>query len=120
MVKKVLIALTNGPENPEKAVLPFIIANAATVTEAEEVVIMLQGPGVWIAKKGIAEHVLCCKWSLGDLLQKFLEGDGKLLVCSPCLEERKIEQDDIIDEASIAGAVEFLERASESDVVLTY
>lgn len=36
------------------------------------------------------------------------------------VEERKIEQDDIIDDASIAGAVEFLERASESDVVLTY
>ena len=120
MVKKVLIAVTNGPDNPEKAVLPFIIANGAFATDAEEVVIMLQGAGVWLARRGVAEHVLCCKWKLGELLKTFFENNGKLLVCSPCLQEREIEEKDLIEEAVVAGAVEFLERASESDVVLVY
>jgi len=40
MVGKIFIAATNGPDNPEKAVLPFIVANAA-LTTAEEGVIML-------------------------------------------------------------------------------
>ncbi len=120
MVKRVLIAVTNGPDNPEKAVLPFIIANGALTTEAEEIVIMLQGAGVWLAKKGVAEHVLCCKWRLGDLLKNFLEGGGKLFVCSPCLDERDIKEEELIEEAVIAGAVEFLDRASQSDVVLVY
>ncbi len=50
MVKKVLIYATNGPDNPEKAVLPFITANAAFVHDAE-VYVCLAGPGVWLAKK---------------------------------------------------------------------
>ncbi len=119
MGKKVLIAVTNGPDNPEKAVLPFIVANA-TLTTAEEGVIMLQGAGVWLAKKGVAEHILCCKWSLGDLFKNFLDAGDKLLVCSPCLGERDIDEDDPIDEAIVAGGVEFIKRAAESDVVLVY
>ena len=119
MVKKVLIAVTNGPDNPEKAVLPFIVANAA-LTTAEEVVVMLQGAGVWLARKGVAEHILCCKWSLGTLLKSFIEEGGTLLVCSPCLEERDIDEEDLIEPAIVAGGVEFIERAAESDVVLVY
>lgn len=46
MVKKVLIYATNGPDNPEKAVLLFITANAAFVHDAE-VYVCLAGPGVW-------------------------------------------------------------------------
>lgn len=49
-----------------------------------------------------------------------METGGKLYVCSPCLQERGIGEEELIDEAEISGAVDFLNRASDSDVVLVY
>ncbi len=119
MVKKIFIWSMNGPENAEKAILPFIIGNAGFVHDAE-VTICLIGPAVWLAKKGVAEHVMCCKWKLKELMDKFLEQGGKLLVCSPCLAEREIEEDELIDGASITGAVESLELAAEADIDVSF
>ena len=45
---KVAIIATHGPEDPERATLPFVMANAALVMETEAVVI-LQGNGVLLA-----------------------------------------------------------------------
>ncbi len=118
-IKRIMIYGTNGPDNPEKATLPFIIANAGFVHDAE-VIVMLAGPGVWLAKKGVAEHVLCCKWGLKELMDKFFEMGGKLLLCSPCLEERGLKKEDMIEEAEITGAVDALAIAAEADVVLTF
>ncbi len=114
-MKRIFIWATNGPDNPEKAVLPFIIANAGFVHDAE-VIVMLTGAGVWLAKKGVAENVICCKWKLKELMDKFLEQDGKLLVCSPCIAERDIKEEDLIDGVTVTGAVEALELAAEADV----
>ncbi len=119
MVKKIMIWGTSGPDDPEKAVLPFIIANAGFVHDAE-VYVMLAGSGVWLAKKGVAEHVICCKWRLDELIKNFLESGGKLFCCSPCLDEREIKDEDLIEGAKRGAAVEVLEIASECDVVLTF
>ncbi len=118
-IRRIFIWGTNGPDNPEKATLPFIIANAGFVHDAE-VYVMLSGPGVWLAKKGVAEHVLCCKWGLRELMDKFFELGGKLLVCSPCLEERELKKEDLIEEAVVTGAVDALALAADSDVVLSF
>jgi len=96
MVKKVMIWATNGPDNPEKATLPFIVANAAFVHDAK-VYVMLAGPGVWLARKNVPEHVICCNWRLDDLIKNFLESGGELIVCSPCLQEREMAEEDLID-----------------------
>lgn len=118
-MKRIFIWTMQGPENAEKAILPFIIANAGFVHDAEVVVCLISN-AVWLAKKGVAEHVNCCKWRLKDLIDKFLEQGGKLLVCSPCLAEREISEDELIDGASITGAVESLELAAEADVDVSF
>ena len=50
--EKILYIATHGGENPEKASLPFVLANAAQAMEVEAVVV-LQGPAVFLAKKDI-------------------------------------------------------------------
>ncbi len=116
--EKLLIITTHGPDNPELATLPFIVANGAKVLDME-VVIFLQGPAVFLAKKGIMENIKCCKWSLDALVKEFVEAGGKILACSPCLQEREIKEEDLVDFVRPAGAVELLDIASES-IVLTY
>ena len=55
--EKILYITTNGGENPEKASMPFVMANAAMAMDVEAAIAM-QGNSVYLAQKGYAEHVL--------------------------------------------------------------
>lgn len=97
--EKIVYISTNGPENPEKASLPFVLANAAMVMEVETLV-ALQGPAVFLAKKGMLEHVHAAGFSpLKDLVEAFFDQGGKLVVCVPCMQERKIDVAELIENA---------------------
>ena len=48
--EKIIYVTTYGAEDPERASLPFVLANAALVMEVEAVV-ALQGASVFLAKK---------------------------------------------------------------------
>jgi len=117
--EKILVITTHGPDNPELAILPFIIANGATVLDYE-VTISLQGPAVFLAKKDMVENIRCCKWTLSELVKKFIEAGGKILACSPCLQEREIKEEDLLDFVKATGAVDLIDLATKSSAVLTY
>ncbi|MBO8182189.1 MAG: DsrE family protein [Archaeoglobus sp.] len=120
MVGKIFIAATNGPDNPEKAILPFRVANTAFVADPEEVVVMLLDAGVLLARKGVAEHVVYGNWNLKELIKNFLDAGGELLICSPCLEVRGIDESELIDGAVITGGTEFILRAVDAEVVSVF
>jgi len=97
--EKIVYISTNGAENPEKASLPFVLANAAMVMEVETLV-ALQGPAVFLAKKGILEHVHAAGFApLKELVEAFFDQGGRLAVCVPCIQERKIDVADLIEDA---------------------
>jgi uncharacterized protein involved in oxidation of intracellular sulfur len=102
---KLVIITTQAEENPDKATLPFVLGNAALAMDVEATVI-LQSTAVYLAMKGYADHVQAAGFPpLPELLEAFFEGGGRLLVCSPCLQARKIKPEDLIPEgAIIAGA----------------
>ncbi len=94
--EKILYIDTCAGENPEKASLPFVLANAALAMEVDAVVV-LQGTGVYLAKKGYLDNVFAAGLPpLKDLVASFLEQGGKLMVCVPCIKERRIEEADLI------------------------
>ena len=53
--EKIIYVTTNGPESPEKATLPFKLANAGLALDLD-VVIALQGPAVYLAMPGMIPH----------------------------------------------------------------
>ena len=90
--EKIIYILTHAGEDPERASLPFVLASAAQVLEVEAVV-ALQGTAVYLAKKGYLEHVFAAGLPpLKDLVSNYLQEGGKLLVCVPCIRERKIDE----------------------------
>jgi len=98
-VEKIVIFGTHGPEDPERASLPFVLGNAALVMEVE-VVVMLQGTAVILAKAGCYEHVFAAGLPpLKDLVDSFLEQGGTLLICTPCIQERRITKEMLLDQA---------------------
>jgi predicted peroxiredoxin len=97
--EKIVYISTNGMENPEKASLPFVLANAAMVMEVETLVV-LQGPAVFLARKGCLEHVHAAGFApLKELVEAFFDQGGRLAVCVPCIQERKIDVADLIEDA---------------------
>jgi len=97
--EKIIYVTTNGPESPEKATLPFKLANAGLALDLD-VVLALQGPAVYLAMPGMIPHVPDTNTSsLKQMLEVFVESGGRLLVCIPCMEERNLKATDLIEQA---------------------
>ena len=118
--EKIIYIATHGAENPERASLPFVLANAAIAMDVEAVV-ALQGPSVFLAKKGMLQHVHAAGFSpLSDLVEAFLDMGGRLLVCIPCIEERKIDPADLIDKAVPLAGGKLTEEILSANATLVY
>ena len=118
--EKVVIFATHGGEDPERASLPFVMGNAALVMDAEATIV-LQGTGVTLAKKGCYEHVFAAGLPpLQDLVRDFVEQGGKILVCVPCIKERQITPEMLVDEAETTAAGKVITEVIEADAVLNY
>jgi predicted peroxiredoxin len=117
--EKIVFIATHAGEDPERATFPFLMANAAQAMDIEAVLV-LQGTGVYLAKKGYAEHIAVHGLTpLKILAENFVGNGGKILVCIPCLEERNISPDDLIEGAELckAGKVVLEVTSAKSTVV---
>ena len=78
--EKIVLVATHAGEDPERATFPFLVANAAQSMDVEAVVV-LQGNGVYLGKKGYAEGVTFPGLTpLKTLVDNFVANGGKLLV----------------------------------------
>jgi predicted peroxiredoxin len=97
--EKIFLIVTHAGEDPERATFPFVMANAAQAMDVEALV-AVQGTGVYLAQKGYADHISVPGLTpLKTLIDNFIANGGKILVCIPCIEERKISQADLIQGA---------------------
>jgi predicted peroxiredoxin len=87
-----------------------------------DTVVFLSSDGVWAAVKGEAEKINedAPFLPLKDLVDKFLAGGGKLLVCSPCLKKRNVTEDMLVDGAKPAGGATLVEWLSEGSPCVCY
>ena len=104
MSDKLVFVVTHGPENAERASLPFVLAAAAQASGAE-VFLVFQFNGVFLLRKGMIEHVPATGFApLPDLLDVCREGGIRLLACVPCLKERRLAAEDLIDGCELVNA----------------
>jgi len=118
--EKVTIIATHGPDDADRAILPFMMANAALTMDMEAVII-LQGPAVFLGTKACHQHVVAGGLPpLKEQMEIFVNNGGKLLVCTPCTEFRGMTEEMLVDGAElIAGARVIIESTSAS-AVLSY
>ncbi len=118
--RKIIYILTHGEENPEIATIPFILANTAMAMDVTPVII-LQSNSVMLGVKGYADNVHFKEGvSLKQLIENYVDGGNQLLLCSPCVEKRKLSEKDFINGAIIVGAARVNEEVLSSVNVLTY
>ena len=78
--EKIVLIATHAGEDPERAIFPMMLANAAQAMDVEAVVV-LQGVAVYLAKKGYVEHVLAPGLTpLKTLVDNYVANGGTFLV----------------------------------------
>jgi len=118
--EKMVFIATHGPEDPERATYPLVLANSALVLEAE-VTLVLQGSAVLMAKTGCLEHIFAPGLDpLKDLMETFLELGGRIWVCTPCIKERRITKEMLIEGAKPVTSGMVVQACIEADATLNY
>jgi predicted peroxiredoxin len=118
--RKLVFMVTHGPDHPELATIPFVMAGAAASADVE-VVMGFQGEGVLIVKKGVAETVNAPDFKpLGELLATIKEFGGTFLVCAPCIKSRGIAEEDLVDGAKVVTAGRFVAEIVSATNSLVY
>ena len=108
MSRTLVIKLTAGADEPERANQAFTVA-ATAVAAGATVSLWLTGEAVWFAVPGRAEEFeLPHAAPLADLLAGVLAG-GQLTVCTQCAKRRELTEDDLVPGTRIAGAPAFTE-----------
>ncbi len=117
--EKLVIMVTHGPDEPELATLPFVMAGAAVASDVD-VVMGFQGDGCRLVQKGVAETVTAPEFApLAGLLDSVREFGGTLLVCSPCVKSRGIEEE-LVEGAEICAAARFVAEITSATSTLVY
>ena len=120
MAGKFLVSLTNAKNDVDKATVGFVVANAA-VASGQDTVIFLNVEGAYLASKGYADDMHEEGFApLKQLMDQFVEAGGTLWVCSPCYKKRNLNEEDLIEGATIVGGAKVVEFLSQGAASITY
>ena len=98
--------VTHGREDPERATLPFIIANVAASAD-QEAIVLLTIEGVWLATKGYADTIHHEGLPpLREVLDSLLANGGQVWACGACTKPRGITDEHLIEGARIISAAD--------------
>jgi uncharacterized protein len=115
------VTITHCRTDEDKATVGFVVANAALGSE-KNTMIFLSTDGVWCAVKGEAEKINAGApfAPLKELVDKFVAGGGKMLVCAPCMKKRGISEDQLIKGATPAGGAALVEWLANGSPCVAY
>jgi predicted peroxiredoxin len=117
---KVVINLATGLEDPERVTVAFLVGGAAA-KQGKDVVVFVTKDAVRLALGGTAEGVACdgCP-PLERLFADYARDGGKLFVCPICFDSRKLDAEQLVANAQIAGATPLWEWIGDGATVFSY
>jgi predicted peroxiredoxin len=120
MAGKYCVSLTCAKDNPDKATVALVVANAAVASDRDTVV-FLSTEGVRLAVKGYADDIAEEGFApLKDLMANFAAAGGKIYVCSPCFKRRKLDENSLIAGAVIVGGAKLVEFMADGCPSVSY
>ena len=110
---------THGKDDPERATLPFIVANVAASAD-QEAIVLLTIEGVWLATKGYAEDIHHEGMQpLREVLDSLLAGGGQVWACGACTKPRGITDADLVEGARIISAADVVAELTDGTPIFT-
>ena len=120
MAGRFCVSLTYAKDNSDKATVAFVVANAAVASDRETLV-FLSIEGVRLSQKGYADDIREEGFSpLRELLENFVKAGGKIYVCSPCFNRRKLDPTNLVEGATIVGGAKLVEFLADGAPCLSY
>jgi predicted peroxiredoxin len=117
MSSRILIVLSCGTDNPNRSTRALFFATVAK-KKGRDVVIFLLDEAVYLAKRGIIEHLRAATGDSADDHLAFLqEYNVPLLVCTPCAVTRQIQESDLVKGARFAKGDELIDLTDGSTVL---
>lgn len=120
MPGKFCVSLTHAKDNPDKATVAFVIANASVGSE-QETLVFLSTEGVRLAVKGYADDIREDGFlPLAELMRNYAEAGGTIYVCSPCFKRRSLDENNLITGATIVGGAKLIEYLADGTPCVSY
>jgi predicted peroxiredoxin len=120
MATKFCVNLTCAKDNPDRATVAFVIANAAAGS-GKETLVFLSIEGVLLAQKGYADDIREEGFApLKELMESLVKAGGSMLVCSPCFKKRKLDENNLVAGATIGGGAKLVEFLSDGTPCVSY
>src|SRR5262249_19815222 len=114
------VNLTHAKDNPDKATVAFVIANAA-LGSGKETLVFLSIEGVRLAQKGYADDIREEGFApLRELMDNFAKSGGTIYACSPCFKKRNRAENNLGAVAAIVGGLKLVEFLSEGSACVSY
>jgi predicted peroxiredoxin len=120
MANKFCVNLTCAKDNPDKATVAFVLANAA-LGSGKDTLMFLSVEGVRLSQKGYADDIREDGFApLKELMESFAKAGGTIYVCSPCFKKRKLDENGLVAGASIVGGAKLVEFVSDGSPCLSF
>ncbi len=117
MTNNVLITLSCGTDNPNRATRALFLA-AVAQKKGKNVTVFLLDDGVYLSRKGAAENLKAATGdSADDSLAHLQAHDVPILVCTPCAKSRFIEEEDLADSCRMATAAELIDISCDAATI---
>ncbi|MGH9076840.1 MAG: DsrE family protein [Acidimicrobiales bacterium] len=120
MAGKFCVSQTCSKNDPDKATVGFVIANAAVGSD-QETMVFLSTEGVRLAVEGYADDIAEEGFApLKELMSNFVGAGGTILVCSPCFKKRGLDDTKLVKGATIAGGAKLVEFLASGAPCVSY
>ncbi|MCF8038604.1 MAG: DsrE family protein [Desulfohalobiaceae bacterium] len=117
MAGKVLIVISCGTDNPNRATRAIHLATVAH-QQGNETTMFFLDEAVYLVKKGLIENLRAATGDVADDLMTYLQAhEVPLLACTPCAKARKVTEQDLIEGARLATAAELFTEGQGATVI---
>jgi predicted peroxiredoxin len=117
---KFCVSLSFAKDNPDKATVAFVVANAAAASN-QQTLVFLSIEGVRLSQKGYADDIREEGFApLKDLMENFVKAGGTIFVCSPCFKKRGLNEGNLVAGATIVGGAKLVEFLSDGTPCMSY
>lgn len=117
---RVIVGCTHGNEDPDRVLVPYLVAGAA-LDQGKEVVMWLTVDGVRLAVDGYVDDIRADKDPpIKRVHDQFVEKGGRFYVCPICFGERDLDERSLVEGAELKGATPLMEFAAEGATTFSY
>lgn len=117
---RAVINLTTGHEDADRVTVAFLVGTAG-LAAGKDVVMFLTKEAVRLAIPGYADAIEAAGAPpVAKLSAQFAEGGGELYACPICFDARRLDHENLVPNARIAGATPLWEFVGEGATVFSY